>query len=251
MRLTVVGSAASYAGAGQACSSYLVSTDTARILLDCGNGSLANLARVIDPLTLDAVFVTHRHPDHFLDLFALQAAIRYAPSGPAKVGPMPLYGPVGLPESMSCMLDARGLDDLHAAFSWRQLAPGEPVVIGDLTVTPMPVDHIPDTFALRIADGTVTLCYTSDSRFGPQVLDAARGADVVLSEATLPQEYAGRGPHMTAEEAGELGTASSAQGLILTHLWPTADRDDLLAGARRTFSGEVVLATEMLTVDLA
>ncbi len=250
MRLTVVGSAASYAGAGRACSSYLVTTDATRVLLDCGNGSLANLARVVDPLTLDAVFVTHRHPDHFLDLFALQAAIRYAPSGPEQVGPIPLYGPEGLYESMACLLDGRGRDDLHAAFSCERLVAGRPVTVGDLTMTPMTVDHIPDTFALRVANGAVTLCYTSDSRLGPQVLDAARGADVVLSEATLPAEYAGAAPHMTAEEAGELGSAVGARKLVLTHIWPTANREDLLVSARRTFSGDVMLASEMLTIDL-
>jgi ribonuclease BN (tRNA processing enzyme) len=250
MRLTIVGSAASYAGPGQACSSYLITTKAARVLLDCGNGSLANLARVVDPLALDAIFVTHRHPDHFLDLFALQAAIRYAPSGPERVAPIPLYGPEGLYESMSCLLDGRGQDDLHAAFSCSHLEAGRPVVVGDITVTPMPVDHIPGTFALRVANGPVTLCYTSDSRFGPLVLDAARGADVLLCEATLPAQYAGKAPHMTAEEAGRLGQTAGVRSLVLTHVWPTADRAALLDDARRTFAGDVTVATEMLALDL-
>ncbi len=250
MRLTVAGSAASYAGAGQACSSYLVETASTRVVVDCGNGSLANLARITDPLAIHAVFVTHRHPDHFLDLFALQAAIRYAPGGPAEVGPVPLYAPPGLLESMSCFLDERGREDFHAAFSLKTLEPLEPVVVGDLQFTPRLVEHIEDTFALRIASDGKLLCYTSDSRFGTPVLDAAAGADVLLCEATLPERYAGLAPHMTAEEAGELATRSGARTLILTHLWPTADREELLAGARRSFGGEVMLAEEMLTVEV-
>lgn len=250
MRLVVAGSAASYAGAGQACSSYLIETTSTRILLDCGNGSLANLAKVADPLALDAVFITHRHPDHFLDLFALQAAVRYAPSGPAPVGPITLYAPPGLAESMECLLDPRGRDDFHASFAVRTIAEGTPVNVGDVELTPVPVEHIPDTFALRVASGGSLLCYTSDSRFGEPVLRAAEGADVLLCEATLPQEYAGRAPHMTGEEAGEVGSRAGAGTLILTHLWPTADRDELLAGARRTFSGEVRLASELMTVEV-
>lgn len=250
MRLTVAGSAASYAGAGQACSSYLVECAGTRLLLDCGNGSLSNLAKVTDPLTLDAIFITHRHPDHFLDLLALQAAIRYAPSGPTAVGPVPLYAPPGLAERIGCLLDERGLEDFHASFAARTLEPASVVTIGEMRVTPMPVEHIPDTFALRVACDGVTLCYTSDSRFGAPALQAAAGADVLLCEATLPAEYAGRAPHMTAEEAGKLAETSGAKRLVLTHLWPTADRDELLAGARRTYSGDVVLATEMLTVEI-
>jgi ribonuclease BN (tRNA processing enzyme) len=251
MRLTVAGAAASYAGPGQACSSYLVETERTRVLLDCGNGSLANLAKFTDPLALDAIFITHRHPDHFLDLFALQAAIRYAPAGPAPVEPTPLYAPPGLAEAMACLLDGRGQEDLQGAFAMHVIEPRVPVTVGDLTVTPMPVEHIPDTFALRVANGDALLCYTSDSRFGPLAWQAAEGAHVLLCEATLPQEYAGAAPHMTAEEAGELGSRSGARTLVLTHLWPTADREELLESARRTFSGELVLASELLSIEVA
>ncbi|HEY3317345.1 MAG TPA: MBL fold metallo-hydrolase [Coriobacteriia bacterium] len=250
MRIVVAGSAASYAGAGQACSSYLVETDGTRLLIDCGNGSLANLAKVTDPLALDAIFVTHRHPDHFLDLFALQAAIRYAPSGPVPVRPVPLYAPAGLYESMSCLLDGRGKEDFHASFALQTIEPRRAIAVGDIEVMPAPVEHIPDTFALRVACDGKLLCYTSDSRFGDPVLDAASGADVLLCEATLPAEYAGRAPHMTAEEAGRVATQAGVGTLVLTHLWPTADRGELLAGARRTFGGEIVLAVEMLTVEV-
>jgi ribonuclease BN (tRNA processing enzyme) len=250
MRLTVLGSAASYAGAGQACSSYLIETDEARVLVDCGNGSLANLAKVADPLTLDAVFVTHRHPDHFLDLLALQAAIRYAPAGPAPVGPVPLHAPEGLADAIACVLDGRGQEDFHAAFAFSPLESSRDVVVGDVTLTPMPVEHIPGTFALRIASGSSVLCYTSDSRFGPPVLAAAEGAELLLCEATLPLAYAGRAPHMTGEEAGRLATEAGAGRLVLTHLWPTADREELLSAARRAFSGEVTLATELLAVEV-
>jgi ribonuclease BN (tRNA processing enzyme) len=250
LRVTVLGSAASYPGAGQACSSYLVETGRARLLLDCGNGSLSRLAAVADPLSLDAVFVSHNHPDHFLDLLALQAAIRYAPEGPAIVGPLTVHGPAGLDERIACVLDTHGRQDFEAAFAFVPLADGAPVEAGDVAVTPMLVDHIPGTFALRVAGPGGMLCYTSDSRFGPAVLAAAAGADVLLCEATLPEAYKGRAPHMTAGEAGELATQAGAGRLVLTHLWPTADRDELLAAARRTFAGDVALAGEMLAIEI-
>jgi ribonuclease BN (tRNA processing enzyme) len=248
MRLTVVGSSASYAGPGQACSGYLVTSGRTRILMDCGNGSLANLAKVIDPGELDAIFITHRHPDHFLDMFAMQALLRYAPSGPA--APVALYSPDGLLDAMACVLDGRGHDDMLAAFVATPFVTGVAVNVGDLAVTPVLVDHVDDTYALRVQNADGLLCYTSDSRFGQAALEAAAGADVLLAEATLPQEYAGRAPHMTAAEAGTLGREVGAHRLVLTHLWPTNDRDRTLADARDTFSGEVVLATEMLEVAI-
>jgi ribonuclease BN (tRNA processing enzyme) len=248
MRLTVVGSSASYAGPGQACSGYLVASGSTRVLLDCGNGSLANLARVIDPTGLDAIFISHRHPDHFLDLFAMQALVRYAPSGP--LPPVTLYAPDGLLDAMACVLDGRGQDDMLAAFEAPPFVAGVAVSVGDLDVTPMPVDHVEDTYALRVRGPRGLLCYTSDSRLGPEVLDATAGADVLLAEATLPQAYAGRAPHMTAAEAGTLAAEIGASKLVLTHLWPTSDREQMLADARTTFAGEIVLAAEMLEVAI-
>jgi ribonuclease BN (tRNA processing enzyme) len=248
--LTVAGCAASYPGAGQACSSYLVESGSTAVLLDCGNGSLSFLAQVTDPLCLDGIFVTHRHPDHFLDLYALQAAIRYAPSGPVPVGPVPLHAPKGLFENLACLLDERGQEDMCASFQAAPLVPGLAVTIGSLTITPLPVEHVPDTFALRVTDGEHTLCYTSDSRLGDPVRAAVAGAQVILAEATLPQRYAGKAPHMTASEAGGLAAEAGAETLVLTHLWPTADREELLAAAKAAFGGEVMLATELLSVDV-
>ena len=79
MRLTVLGSSASYAGPGQASAGYLIEGGDARVLFDCGSGVLAKLQRVADPHGLDAIFITHGHPDHFVDLYGFQALLRYAP----------------------------------------------------------------------------------------------------------------------------------------------------------------------------
>ncbi len=248
MRVTVVGSSASYAGAGQACSGYLVTTESTRVLLDCGNGSLANVGKVIDPLTLDALFVTHRHPDHFLDLFSMQGLLRYAPQGP--VGPVALHGPEGLLDAMACVLDGRGHDELLAAFQYEPLRPGAAIEVGDLTTTPVLVEHVGDTFALRVQSAEGLLCYTADSRIGQPLRDAVAGADVLLAEATLPAAYAGQAPHMTAGEAGQLAAEAGAGVLVLTHLWPTTDREELLLEAREAFSGEVLIARELLEVSV-
>jgi ribonuclease BN (tRNA processing enzyme) len=125
MRLTVLGSAASYPGPGQACAGYLVEHDETHVLLDCGHGVVSNLGEVIDPLRLDAVFISHDHPDHFADIYALQALLRYAPEGPAE--PLALYLPPGLFERMTCLLSERGAAELAAAFLLHDLADGESI----------------------------------------------------------------------------------------------------------------------------
>ena len=249
MRLTVLGSAASYPDAGRACSGHLVTHGPTAVLLDCGNGVLSNLARVMDPVRLDAVFVTHAHVDHFADAYALQAALRYSPDGP--LPPMPLYLPAGLFERMAAVLTDRGAAEFAEAFDVRLLEAGAPVVVGDLTVVPAEVDHIDPTYALRVSAGGALLCYTSDSAPGESVLAAARGADVLLAEATLPPAFEGRAPHMTPAQAAEVARGVGARTLVLTHLWPTVDRAAAAREAGERFGGRVIVAEELDTVDVA
>lgn len=248
MRLTVLGSSASYAGAGQACAGYLIDGGGARVLFDCGNGVLSNLARVIDPLTLDAVFVTHLHPDHFADLFALQALLRYAPSGPAPA--LPLYLPEGLWDRLLCLLSDRGARELEEAFVAHTLASGVDYEVGGLRVVAAPIEHTDPTFALRAsADGAV-LAYTADSSPGPHVAAAASGADLLLAEATLPEAYEGAAPHLTATQAGRYAREAGVGRLVLTHIWPTNDREETRRLAATAFGGPVDVASELDTFDI-
>lgn len=248
MRLTVLGSSASYPGAGRACSGHLVQAGGTRILIDLGNGSLANAAKVIDPLTVDAVFISHTHPDHFVDLFGLQAGIRYAPEGPGRA--VPLHLPAGLAERMGSVLSERGRNDMAAAFDLHVLEDDSPVTAGAFTVTPRAVDHDGVSFGFRVEAGEERFCYTGDTRYGEAALRLTHGAGVLMADCTLPAEYAGRGPHMTPGEAGRLASASGTRMLVLTHLWPSADRERLLADAREEFAGEVVLAEELMDIEI-
>jgi ribonuclease BN (tRNA processing enzyme) len=248
MRLTVLGSSASYAGPGQACSSYLVEAAGRRVLLDCGHGSLANLARVIDPAALDAVFVTHGHPDHFADLYALQALLRFAPSGP--LAPLRVHAPAGLLDRMTCVLSGHAREQFFDAFMASDLVDGETVSIGELHVTPRAVSHEGEAFALVVESEGRRLCYTGDTRSDSNVLAAATGSNLVLAEATLPEEYGGKAPHMTAGQAAAVARSAGAQSLMLTHLWPATPRQDILSAARAAYNGEVRVAEEMLSVDV-
>lgn len=243
MRLTVLGSAASYPDAGRACAGYLVASGPTSILLDCGNGVLSNLGKILDPTRLTAVFISHPHIDHFADLYALEAALRYAPSGP--MPPLPLYVPEGLFELMGRVLTAHGARELTEAFDAHELAAGEPVRVDGLTVTPWPVDHVDTTFALVVDEGTSRLCYTSDTRLGDGVREAAHGASLLLADATLPEVFAGRAPHMTPAEAGSLARDAGADTLVLTHLWPSVDRSEALTQAGAVFGGRAIVAEEM------
>jgi ribonuclease BN (tRNA processing enzyme) len=242
MHLTVLGSSASCAGPGQACAGHYLEAGGVRVLFDCGNGVLANLGRLIDPLGLDAVFITHNHPDHYSDLYCLQSMLRYAPQGP--VAPIALYSAGELFERMQCLLSPRGAREFAEAFVPVRLEDGVAIEIGELRVTPFEVVHTAPTFALRAEADGACLCYTSDTSACEQALSAAEGADLLLAEATLPERFKGKAPHMTASEAGILGRDAGAGALALTHVWPTNDRDQMAESASGQFRGPVVVVKE-------
>lgn len=248
MRVTVLGSAASYAGAGEACAGHLVETQGTSVLFDCGNGVLANLAKVVDPLDIEAIFITHYHPDHYVDLFAYQSLLRYAPDGPAPA--IDVYLPEGLPARMKCLLSERGCVELDEAFRFHPLVEGQTVSVGDLAVTPIEVDHTEPTFALRAQANGSLLAYTADSSPGEQVERAVAGADLVLSEATLPEQYSGAAPHMTSTEAGRLARDAGASDLVLVHVWPTNNRDQMELLASAAFGRPAHVAREFDTFEI-
>lgn len=242
MRVTVLGSAASHAGEGQACAGHLVEGGGVRVLFDCGNGVLANLYKVIDPLSIDAVFITHNHPDHYVDLYSMQSMLQYSPKGP--IGSLPLFLPDGLFERLQGLLSERGAEAFRAAFDAKSLVDGQPVSVGGMTVTPKEVEHTPPTYALVADADGARLVFTADTAPCDHACTAVEGADFILAEATLPEQYAGQSPHMTAREAGELAKDAGAIDLALVHVWPTNDRDQAKIDAEKAFGGPVTVARE-------
>lgn len=248
MRLTFLGTSASYPGPGRACAGHLVQSGDTAVLLDCGNGVLANLGTAIDPAHLSAVCITHEHIDHFADIYALQAALRYSPAGPQP--PLPLYLTPGLYARMRCALGEYTAHELDEAFLVYQLVADQPIAVGPLTVTPRLVEHVDPTFGLEVVGDGKRLFYTSDTRLGDAVRAVACGADLLLAEATLPEEYRGRAQHMTPSEAVTLAREAGVRALALTHLWPTLDRAEVRRTVRAQFAGLALVPDELDFIDI-
>src|SRR5438105_5933281 len=93
MRLTVLGCAGSFPSVDSACSAYLVEADGFGLMLDFGSGSLSALQRYADLRRVDAILLSHLHPDHMMDACTYVVVRRYAPDGPYPR--LPCYGPTG------------------------------------------------------------------------------------------------------------------------------------------------------------
>jgi ribonuclease BN (tRNA processing enzyme) len=249
MKLTVVGCSGSFPGPGNPASCYLVEAGGRRVLLDLGNGALGALATYVDIYTIDAVLLSHLHPDHCFDLASYYVARRYHPDGPK--GLVPIYGPVGVAERMA---DAYGSDRPHGlaqVFDFREWGDGAVHEIGPLQVTVAQVAHPVPCFAMRVEHDGRALVYSGDTGPCDALVDLSRGADLLLAEASY-REGAANPPdlHLTGRDAGVTAAKAAVGRLVLTHVPPWYDGDTALAEASEVFDGPLDLARPGSTYSL-
>jgi ribonuclease BN (tRNA processing enzyme) len=238
VELTVLGCSGSYgAPPFGACSGYLVRGGGAAVWIDCGNGTLPRLqqhARIED---LNAVVLTHQHPDHCADIYGLHVLMRY---GLERTG-LPVFAPEGLEERLGVLVD-----DWGHTFDWKVVGDGDAVELADLALRFSRTDHPPPTYAVEVGADGKRLVYTADTGPGWTVGAFGGGADLVLSEATYQEGRKGVPWHLTAHEAGRAARETGASRLILTHLWPELDGVVSVKEGTEAFGEPVTLATPHL-----
>ncbi|WP_216210295.1 MBL fold metallo-hydrolase [Amycolatopsis aidingensis] len=240
--LTVLGSCGAWPEPGRACSGFLLDHDGFRVVLDLGYGTAARLLARCPDGAVDAVVITHEHPDHCADLSAL-GRVRYY-TGAAR---LPLYCPPGVLRVLAAM---EPRPDPHAVFEVHEL--GAAARLGPLRLTGFPLPHHVPNRGVRLEAPGLSLAYTGDTGPAPALTDLAAGTDLFIAEATLQGPAPATGPRylLTASEAGEVAAAAGAGRLLLTHFWPGSDRAVSVREARAEFGGPVLAATEDLVVPL-
>jgi ribonuclease BN (tRNA processing enzyme) len=256
MKLTVIGCSGSYPGPDSSASCYLLEAPdpedperTWRILLDLGSGALGALQRHVDPLTIDGVFISHLHADHFFDISGYYVLRKYHPTGCQPR--IPVWGPRG---TKARVAHAYGLPldpGMNEEFKFRRISRKKPMQVGPFTVTASRMDHPIEAYGLRVeCDGKV-LAYSGDTAPCDALVQIAEGADLLLAEAAF-RDDSDNPPniHMTGSEAAEIASQAKVSRLVLTHIPPWHEKDHALQESKGHYDGPVELATEGLTVEL-
>lgn len=242
LSLTVLGSAGTHPGPGRACSSYLVEAEGCRVLLDCGNGSLANLQQRVDVAAVDAVVLSHLHPDHFADLYGLYYARRFHPDG---TKPVRVCAPAGAESLIGQLVGDDGMFGEVCRFE--TAAAGDTVAFGALRATFFAADHPVETLATRLETDDAVVAYSGDSGPTGTLAECARDADLFVCDATW-LERAGpfpAGVHMTGLQAGRTAAEARARRLLVSHVLPTNDPVEVAAEAARSYDGETRAAQDL------
>lgn len=255
MTVTALGTAGSWTGEGRACAGYLVevrnATGQARLLFDAGFGSSVNLQRWVRLDHLDAMFVTHRHPDHWFDLVSMLTALRLDPSLQLRE-PIPLYAPADMHDELLRVLSPSAAEYLPHLMALQPIEGSQQITVVPQTLAPgleissFPMAHSVPAVGWRIAWERIRVAYTGDSAWCDGLVACAQGADLLLSEATWQGEAHEHpaGGHLTARQAGELAREAGVGQLVLTHIQAGLDVDISVAQAAEHFDGPVTAASD-------
>ena len=239
LTITVLGSSGSYPGRGQACSGYLVQGGGTTVWMDAGSGTMANLQEHIRLDEVDAVVLSHEHPDHWADLNGFQVACAFG-DGPDRI---PVYAPAPL-RDLAYKFNKSSID-------WHVVADGSSVEIGGQAWSFSRTDHPPETLASRVEVDGASFVYTADTGTRWNRGDFLSGVDLLLAEASFQDkdaaEVAAEGNHvghLSAREAGQVAKNAGIGRLVITHIWPTHDIAVSRHQAQEGFGGPVEVAVE-------
>lgn len=249
MELTILGAHGTWPGEGGATSGLLVREDGYVLWMDAGSGTLANLQRHVGLYDIDAVLLSHSHPDHVSDLFGYLYARLFGPEPQPKI---PLLVAPKVVERMAPLLgEEKGEPKLAEAFDVVEVQPGEDHHLGPFRLATASMRHSVPTIGTRVESSTGTMAYSADTGPTEELVTLSRGADLLVVEASWQDDREGQPPiHLTAREAGEAAAKAEVGRALLTHLRPYRDSDRSREQAAETFDGDIRAARDNETVTV-
>ena len=252
MDIIILGSGTGLPLVDRASPAFVLLLDNEFALFDMGPGTLRQLSRAGIPHNrIGHIFITHFHPDHTADLVHFLFATRYPPIL-AKREPFTITGPQGFKDFHKKLERAYG--------DWLNIPP-EIMEINELMatrkdgigfesydITSQPVKHSDPSIAYRVEHPSgKSLVYSGDTGFCPEIIDLAKGSDLLILECALPGNKEIEG-HLTPHLAGKIATQAGVRRLLLCHFYPEVLKTDITAECRRTFDGELILGRDLLHV---
>ncbi|HEX2944781.1 MAG TPA: MBL fold metallo-hydrolase [Clostridia bacterium] len=238
MKLTVLGNNGPFPSAGGACSGYLLTNGPANILIDCGNGVLGNLQKVVSLDKLDAIILTHLHNDHTSDMQVLKYAVQIKRARGQFDHLIRVFAPPEPAEEFARL-------NVSDAFELSAITDDTVLDFGAVTLSFARMKHPAMDYAVAAECRGKKLVFSGDTSWTDDIIRFSTGADLVMLDAGfLEKDLTPASPHMSAAQCGTAASKAGAHRLLLTHFWPEYNVNDLLNEARRNFDNTEV--TEIL-----
>ena len=237
MKLTIIGGCGAWPEPGRACSGYLLEHEGFRLLIDPGYSTFSLLSKRVRPEQIDAVLVTHGHPDHCADLSPL---LRARAMGSQKPEALPLYAPAGALDAVLALDKPR----TNEPYKVSAMPVDGRFETGPFKVETRELPHFIPNLGVRLTADGRAFAYTGDTAPSPAISGLFHGTDLALAEATYPDEVptALAGGLCSARQAGQYAAQAGVGKLVLTHLWPGTERGRAKRAAAKSFHGRIAVA---------
>src|SRR4029453_16923284 len=215
MKLTILGSGTGVPNGSRNSAGYFVEMPDARLMMDCGAGTVHSLARFGVPWEqMTHLFISHFHVDHVGELASLFFAFRYGMKT-ERSEPLTVIGPVGLDRVIEGLRSAFGAKIFEPKFplNLRMVSPGECVQLGiDSSLSVTRSVHTSESLAVRIECKGRALCYTGDTAYDAELARFFSGAELLIAQCSFlqPREDA---RHLSVGETARLAALAKAAKL--------------------------------------
>ena len=250
-KVIILGSSNAVPTKGSENTHMVVVGDERMLLIDSVSNPIVRLEEAgLDFNDLTDIIITHFHPDHVSGLPLLLMDMWLM----GRQKPLNIYG---LHYTLDRVVTLMGLYNWS---DWPNFFPvafyripskelTEVMSCSDFKVHASPVHHMIPNIGLRIKFGESqqVMAYSCDTEMCEEVVRLSERADVLLHEAA--GDTVG---HSSAKQAGEVAQKAKAEKLYLIH-YPTGKfaKDNMIEDAKTTFSGEIELAKDFMTIDFS
>jgi len=253
IKVTVLGSGTAWPRLDRNAAGYLIELNDFHLLLDIGPGTLKQLLKIEKSLNdIDAIFVSHFHPDHVLDLILYLFVTRYEMGFTRKK----------VVKIFACEGFKRFLSLLYQAFDYT-IVPKESVVeiieipkvknyifsINNFDIITTPVKHREESLAIRIEKDGKSLVYSGDTGYCEEIIELAKNADLLIIECSDPERNE-ESFHLSPEEIGIIAKEAEVKALLVSHFYPHSEKVNVLEKIKTYFKGECILAKDFSFVKI-
>lgn len=248
IKLTVLGSGTCVPSLKRNAPGYLLEADGFQALVDCGSGTLLQLEKAGRSYReIDAVFITHRHPDHFADLIPLIQALIATPDFKREKD-LFIIAPEGFTKyfnmTVSSLLSGIGLDFI------RRVEIHDKLDLGPFNVLTAKTVHSKDSIAYRFEHNGKAVVFTGDADYDQGIINLSIGADLLIADCSFPNSLKVKG-HLCSRECGLIAEKAGVKKLLLSHIYPADSPDpERITESAKTFGGEIILAEDLMKLDI-
>ncbi len=248
MKLIVLGSGTCVPSLRRNAPGYYLETSGRQLLVDCGSGTLLQLEKAGRSFRdIDAVFITHAHPDHFADLMPFVHALIAAP---ALRRTKDFYLVCSREFMVYYEKAIASVLGKPRGFALRIVPIQDTLDFEPFHVSTAKTIHSQDSIAYRFECEGKSVVFTGDADYDQGLISLAENADLLIADCSFPDSMKAAG-HLSAKECGSIARKAGVKKLVLSHLYPADSPDNArVQESREDFKGEIVLAEDLMEITI-